>query len=88
MAVRFAGDFFGVPLTTPGGDEGSLLLDYFPGLKTIKKTAGGSEEEGARSYGGAKAVPSFTGFKTFEAPKGEQKAAPSFFGFKTFEQPK
>lgn len=88
MAVRFAGDFFGVPLTAPGNDDGSLLMDYFPELKTVKKTAGESEEQGARLYGGAKAVQPFTGFKTFEAPREEQKTAPSFFGFKTFEQPK
>jgi|DEB0MinimDraft_3_1074331.scaffolds.fasta_scaffold82111_2 hypothetical protein len=86
MAVRFAGDFFGVPLTTPEEDRGSELLRYFPELKTIKKQAG--QEEGARLYGGAKAVGPFTGFKTLEAPDAEQKAAPVFTGFKTFEQPK
>lgn len=88
MAVRFAGDFFGIPLSVPGQDEGSQLLDYFPELKTIKKRASDQQESGARLYGGAKAVQPFTGFKTFEAPESEQKAAPSFFGFKTFEQPK
>lgn len=88
MAVRFAGDFFGVPLAAPGNEGGSLLMNYFPELKTIKKTVGDSEEQGARLYGGAKAVQPFAGFKTFEASGEDQKAAPSFFGFKTFEQPK
>jgi len=87
MSVRFAGDFFGVPLVAPGEDQGSLLLDYFPGLKTVKKGSGG-EAQGARSYGGAKAVQPFTGFKTFEAQSGQKTSAPIFPGFKTFEQPK
>ena len=87
MAVRFAGDFFGVPLVAPGEDQSSLLLDYFPGLKTVKKRTG-EEEQGARLYGGAKAVQPFTGFKTFEAQSGQKTSAPIFPGFKTFEQPK
>ena len=88
MAVRFAGDFFGVPLTAPGEDQGSLLLDYFPGLKTIKKRTGEGEDQGARLYGGAKAVQPFAGFKTFETQPGQKTSVPIFPGFKTFEQPK
>lgn len=88
MAVRFAGDFFGVPLAAPGEDRDSELLKRFPELKTIKKSGSAGGEEGARLYGGAKAVQPFTGFKTFEASGGEKQAAPIFPGFKTFEQPK
>lgn len=85
--MRFAGDFFGVPLTTPSEDNKSSLLKYFPELKTVRKQAGG-QEEGARMYGGSVAVQPFTGFKTFEAPEGQKTTAPIFPGFKTFEQPK
>jgi len=90
MATRFAGDFFGIPLVSPKEDS-SRLFGYFPELKSLKTSGGGSgaqpEEGGARLYGGAKAVAPFTGFKTFEVSN-EKKAAPLFSGFKTFEQPK
>jgi hypothetical protein len=91
MATRFAGDFFGVSLIEPQR-ENSQLLDYYPELRRMAKQTGGSAaasgEEGARIYGGAKAVPSFSGFKTLEKNSStEQKAAPLFYGFKTFSQP-
>ena len=90
MATRFAGDFFGIPLTTPQEDQGSTLFDYFPDLKTIRKGSqvptGQSDLGPARLMGGAQAVTPFTGFKTFEVSN-ERKAAPLFSGFKTFEQP-
>lgn len=82
MAVRFAGDFFGVPLVTKE-ESRSSLIDYFPGLKQIK--ASSADQDGARGFGGAKAATPFAGFKTFEAPAGEKKAAPVFAGFKTPE---
>ena len=85
MATRFAGDFFGVPLTTPGESGGSSLLAYFPELRSVKqsKTSDEGESEEARSFRGTKAVSPFVGFKTFEAPN-EPKAAPVFAGFKGF----
>jgi len=91
MATRFAGDFFGVSLVQPER-ETSQLLDYYPELRRLaKKGASGSgamDAGSARLYGGAKAVPAFAGFKTFEkADGGEVKAAPLFSGFKTFSQP-
>lgn len=90
MATRFAGDFFGIPLVAPGEDEGSSLVKYFPELKSIKKGSQGASGQSdlgpARSFGGAKAVTPFAGFKTFEVSN-EKKAAPLFAGFKTFEQP-
>jgi len=84
--MRFAGDFFGVPLTTAAEEKGSVLVDYFPELKKIQK---GSEEReaGARGYGNTQAVAPFTGFKTMEGSP-QASAAPQFFGFKTFEQAK
>lgn len=85
--MRFAGDFFGVPLTTPAEDKSSVLVDYFPELKSVKKSAAGDEQTGARSYGNAKAVTPFTGFKTMESSD-RTTPAPQFFGFKTFEQAK
>ena len=84
--MRFAGDFFGVTLTTPEENKRSLLVDYFPDLRSVKKSAV-AEEGGSRNYGGSKAVTPFTGFKTMEDP-GRAQSAPQFFGFKTFEQPK
>lgn len=84
--MRFAGDFFGVPLTTPEEDKKSLLVDYFPELGSIKKGAPASEG-GAKGFGGTKAATAFGGFKTMESPDREQ-TVPQFFGFKTFEQPK
>ena len=67
MATRFAGDFFGVPLTTPGESGGSSLLAYFPELRSTKKskTSDEGESEEARSFRGTKAVSPFVGFKTF-----------------------
>lgn len=84
--MRFAGDFFGVPLTTPDEDKRSLLVDYFPELRSVKKNAT-TDDPGARSYGGSKAVAPFAGFKTME-DTGRAQSAPQFFGFKTFEQAK
>lgn len=91
MATRFAGDFFGFSLIEPER-EASRLLDYYPELRRMtKQTANGkasTEEGGARLYGGAKAVPVFTSFKTFEKPEGSTfQASPVFAGFKTFNQP-
>lgn len=85
--MRFAGDFFGAPLTTPQEDRESSLIDYFPELKSIRRTTPASADEGARAYGGAKAVTPFAGFKTMQDP-GRSQSAPQFFGFKTFEQQK
>jgi hypothetical protein len=84
--MRFAGDFFGVPLTTAAEEKGSVLADYFPELKKIQKGQGGSET-GARGYGNTQAVTPFTGFKTMEGSP-RATSAPQFFGFKTFEQAK
>jgi hypothetical protein len=81
MAVRFAGDFFGVPLVNPQESEGSKLLSYFPELKNPKKATG--SKEGARSAGDQKAVTPFVGYKTFEAPENQAEAIPLFSGFKT-----
>ena len=83
--MRFAGDFFGVPLTTPAEDKSSVLVDYFPELKSVKKSTADGEQEGARSYGNTKAVTPFTGFKTMEK-SGTNAPSQAFFGFKTFEQ--
>lgn len=85
--MRFAGDFFGVPLTTQQEDKESMLIDYFPELRSIKRGASQASDEGARSYGGAKAVTPFAGFKTME-DRGRTESVPRFFGFKTFDQPK
>lgn len=85
--MRFAGDFFGVPLTTPEEDKRSLLVDYFPELRSVKKSQASGEQEGARGFGNTKAVTPFAGFKTLQDP-GRSEAAPQFFGFKTFEQSK
>jgi hypothetical protein len=91
MATRFAGDFFGIPLVA-NEEKSSVLLDYYPELKSIKSKTNGQTEpeadEGARMYGGAQAAPTFAGFKGFEANDRERKAAPIFTGFKTFEQNK
>ena len=67
--TRYAGDFFGVSLTDGEERESSRLLKYFPELKTVQGTDGG-RKEGARSFRVVKAVTPFTGFKTFEVPKG------------------
>ena len=82
MATRYAGDFFGIPLTTPQESESSRLLSYFPELKTPSKAS--KTQEGARSVGDTKAVTPFSGYKTFEAPKEERQTTPLFSGFKTF----
>ena len=85
MSVRFAGDFFGVPLTTREEDQGSLLLDYFPDLRSTNRAkAAEGDDEGARSFRGVKAVGPFTGFKTLQKSGGEDKAPPAFGGFKEF----
>lgn len=62
--MRFAGDFFGVPLAKK--EEGSALFEYFPELRAIPpKTSAASKGE-ARAVGGTKAVTPFTGYKTLE----------------------
>lgn len=69
MATRFAGDFFGVPLSV-GTDE-SELVKYFPGLKDTYKYAQKPEGEGRgpRLTGNLRGSQAFAGFKLFEAPK-------------------
>lgn len=89
MATRFAGDFFGIPLTA-GEDKKSVLIDYYPELRSIKKEASATRKEadsGARAYGGTKAAPVFSGFREFEAAGGEKEAAPLFIGFKSYKAP-
>lgn len=83
MAVRFAGDFFGVPLTTREEESRSTLLGYFPELRSTAK-AKPSDEDGARGFRNVKAVTPFAGFKTLEKAGGEAKVAPLFTGFKEF----
>lgn len=86
MAIRYAGDFFGVSLEpddTTNRDK-STLLDYFPELRNVQKRKEGEVDSGARSFRGRQAVSPFTGFKTLEASNENQKAAPEFFGYKQF----
>ena len=40
MATRFAGDFFWIPLVA-NEEESSVLLDYYPELKSIKSKTNG-----------------------------------------------
>jgi len=86
MAVRYAGDYFGISLADSGG-KSSVLLDYYPELRSPAKKSEASPT-GARSVGGAEAAKVFTGFKTFEEKQGPKAAAPVFSGFKTIEKPK
>jgi hypothetical protein len=69
MATRFAGDFFGVPLSQ-GTDE-SELVKYFPGLRDtyhfIRQTE--NDKKGPRLTGNLQGSRAFAGFKLFEAPK-------------------
>lgn len=88
MAMRFAGDFFGVPLVAPEERDNSSLLKYFPELKNIGKQNAEEGVKGARGYGGTVAIQPFTGFKTQEITQERKATAPLFAGFKTFEQPK
>lgn len=81
MATRFAGDFFGVPLTTKRENQSSLV-GYLPDLQKLKFTK--DKQAGVRSTEEAKTTP-FFGFKTFETTDKEKKAAPLFTGFKTPE---
>ncbi len=81
MATRYAGNYFGISLREPG-DEGSVLLGYYPELRSPGK-APEDQEKGARGLGGTQAVKVFSGFKTFEAPEGQRKAVPLFTGYKT-----
>jgi hypothetical protein len=83
--MRFAGDFFGVPLMTPEEEQGSVLTDYFPELRQVGKSSQ-KATDGSRGYGNTRAVSPFTGFKTMEGSYGA-RSAPKFFGFKTFDQP-
>ena len=70
MAARFAGDLFDIPLSQKTEDE-SVLAQYFPEIRTIKRRAAAptgekeQEPDGARSFGGQKATRAFGGFKTF-----------------------
>ena len=81
MAVRFAGDFFGVPLVSREEERQSTLLDYFPDLRSTAK-AKQQDDEGARGFRNVRAVSPFTGFKTLEKASGEAKVPPVFTGFK------
>lgn len=69
MATRFAGDFFGVPLSIE--TDQSELVKYFPGLgdtyKYAKKSEG--EKQGPRLTGNLRGAQAFAGFKLFETPK-------------------
>ena len=70
MTTRYAGDYFGISLAGDDGSESSSeLLKYFPGLRTIGKTAKPQEQEGAESKGGFKVPTAFAGFKTLEKPR-------------------
>lgn len=83
MATRYAGDYFGIPLSSTGGSGRSLLLNYYPDLRTVKKSAEAEArgQSGARSFRGARAVGPFTGFKTLRKDT-TFKALPAFSGFK------
>jgi len=74
-----------VPLTTPEEEQGSVLTDYFPELRSVDKASKQAASSG-RGLGGTQAVSPFTGFKTMEGSY-RGSSAPKFFGFKTFEQP-
>ena len=63
--ARFAGDFFGIPLSEEV-DEGSDLLKRFPELRNLPKTSPESQEK-ARSVRDTQAAPVFAGFKTFRS---------------------
>jgi len=83
--ARFAGDVFNIPLEFSNESAESVLADYFPELRSIKrgsKPQEQTEDSGARLFRGAKAVPSFIGSTKFEQSE-EQRAAPQFFGFGT-----
>lgn len=82
--MRFAGDYFGVPLAVPGDSQESELVKYFPDLKDIGNQRTSDQDGGPRNLGGTKAIAPFTGFKTMEST-GDGKQAPEFFGYKTFE---
>lgn len=71
MAVRFAGDFFGVPLVNQK-EKDSELMRLFPDLRSMERSTQDSASE-ARSTQNTKAAPLFTGFKTFEAKRREQQ---------------
>lgn len=83
MATRYAGDYFGIPLSGVGSGRGSLLLSYYPELRSVKKQAEAEarQQPGARSFRGARAVGPFTGFKTMRKDT-TFKALPAFSGFK------
>lgn len=69
MATRFAGDFFGVPLSQEA-DE-SQLVRYFPGLKDTYRFARQTEEDkkGPRLTGNLQGPRAFAGFRLFDAPR-------------------
>ena len=83
MATRYAGDYFGIPLTGVDTGGNSLLLDYYPELRSIKKedSTTDNEQTEARSFRGTKAVGPFTGFKTLQKDI-NFKALPAFSGFR------
>jgi len=63
MAVRYAGDYFGISLAEPE-DKSSVLLSYYPELRNPAKAADRTGKNEARSLGGVQAPKFFTGFKT------------------------
>ena len=91
MAVRFAGDYFGVSLTEPQAGSSSLL-QYFPELRSapVPKNAKSGKQVGESSgiYSATRSAPVFGGFKEFEKSQDQNTGAPAFGGFKVFERPK
>ena len=91
MALRFAGDYFGVSLAEPQGGSSSLL-EYFPELRSapVSKSAQSERlaEESSGIYSATKGAPVFGGFKKFEKAQDQNTGAPVFGGFKVFERSK
>jgi len=91
MALRFAGDYFGVSLAEPQAGS-STLLQYFPALRSapVPKNAKSGKQVGDSSgiYSATRSAPVFGGFKEFEKSQDQNTGAPAFGGFKVFERPK
>jgi len=91
MALRFAGDYFGVSLAEPQAGSSSLL-QYFPELRSapVPKNAKSGKQVGESSgiYSATRSAPVFGGFKEFEKSQDQNTGAPAFGGFKVFERPK
>jgi len=89
MALRFAGDYFGVSLAEPQGGSSSLL-EYFPELRSApvpkNSQSGERPEENSGIYSATKGAPVFGGFKGFEKSQDQNTGAPAFGGFKVFER--